>query len=278
MNLNYKKFPLLKIISDLKKKGYTRYFASKEFVNAANERRVYFNEDNVTNQIGTYEILYFAENIEKKIFHQEFKFLKNVKPFFEQDLTDKGVIITQQNCDYIYDIKKEGDKHLINLSITTIMNDSVFVLGNWKGEVFIEGDNMVFDGDIILNKFLVESAKEEPEQEKSLKLYKEAFPVQTIFNQVIFKRYAPIEVKNIIANKSLQSLRKQTRKSKVKPDLKVTYINSTWFTKIVRSEGFSVKGHFRLQACGEGRRERKLIWINEFEKLGRISKARKTKL
>ena len=55
----------------------------------------------------------------------------------------------------------------------------------------------------------------------------------------------------------------------------VKIINSKWFTNIIRLEGFSVRGHFRLQpkkVNGEWRKE--LIWINDFEKHGYTSKAR----
>lgn len=55
----------------------------------------------------------------------------------------------------------------------------------------------------------------------------------------------------------------------------ITFLDSRWFRNIVRSEGFAVRGHFRLQpkkANGEWTRE--LIWINDFEKHGYTSKAR----
>lgn len=54
----------------------------------------------------------------------------------------------------------------------------------------------------------------------------------------------------------------------------IEVLDSTWFTTIVRSEGFAVGGHFRFQPCGEGRSERKLIWISPFEKHGYVRKAR----
>jgi hypothetical protein len=53
--------------------------------------------------------------------------------------------------------------------------------------------------------------------------------------------------------------------------------DSTWFTTIVRSEGFWVGGEtggfFRLQPCGPGLAEKKLIWIYPFEKEGYTRKA-----
>lgn len=49
---------------------------------------------------------------------------------------------------------------------------------------------------------------------------------------------------------------------------KIEVLDSTWFTTIVRGEGFNVRGHFRMQPCGPNLSERKLIWISDFEKNG----------
>lgn len=54
-------------------------------------------------------------------------------------------------------------------------------------------------------------------------------------------------------------------------DIKI--ITSTWFTTLVKSDEFKVRGHFRLQACGEGMKDRKLKWINEYTKEGYTRKA-----
>lgn len=48
----------------------------------------------------------------------------------------------------------------------------------------------------------------------------------------------------------------------------VTLLDTTWFTEIVKVDGFPVKGHFRLQPVGANRQERKLIWIADFKKNG----------
>lgn len=49
----------------------------------------------------------------------------------------------------------------------------------------------------------------------------------------------------------------------------------TWFTEYTREEGFSVRGFWRLQACGPNYSEHKLIYINSFEKQGYHRRARK---
>lgn len=48
----------------------------------------------------------------------------------------------------------------------------------------------------------------------------------------------------------------------------VYVVDSSWNQLIIRTDGFAVMGHFRLQPCGSGLIDRKLIWINAFEKHG----------
>lgn len=55
---------------------------------------------------------------------------------------------------------------------------------------------------------------------------------------------------------------------------KICIVDSTWNKFIVRTEGFGVRGHFRLQPCGERSQELKLIWIDAFQKNGYVRKPR----
>lgn len=48
----------------------------------------------------------------------------------------------------------------------------------------------------------------------------------------------------------------------------VYVVDSSWNKLIIRTDGFAVRGHFRLQPCGENMKDRKLIWIDAFEKHG----------
>lgn len=54
----------------------------------------------------------------------------------------------------------------------------------------------------------------------------------------------------------------------------VEIMDSTWFTTIIRSEGFNVGGHFRMQPYGSGMKQRRLQWIEPFTKEGYTKKAR----
>lgn len=87
-----------------------------------------------------------------------------------------------------------------------------------------------------------------------------------------FIKYAPIETKIIESNSKIK-----TQNNKYVNDTKsnITLLTCTWFTNLVKSDGFKVKGHFRLQPCGVGRLELKLVWVNDYEKTGYTAPARK---
>lgn len=50
----------------------------------------------------------------------------------------------------------------------------------------------------------------------------------------------------------------------------VLIVDSTWNKFIVRVEGFGVRGHFRVQPCGPGLSELKLLWIDAYQKNGYV--------
>jgi hypothetical protein len=55
---------------------------------------------------------------------------------------------------------------------------------------------------------------------------------------------------------------------------KVNVLDSTYFTTISRTEGFGVKGHFRLQPYGPGLTQKRLQWIADYQKSGYTRKAK----
>jgi hypothetical protein len=87
----------------------------------------------------------------------------------------------------------------------------------------------------------------------------------------MFIKYAEVETK-IVLGKSKRRFGDPYRND---TDFPITYLDSKWFTNIIRSEGFSVRGHFRLQPKKiDGEWTKELIWIADFEKHGYTSKAR----
>ena len=88
----------------------------------------------------------------------------------------------------------------------------------------------------------------------------------------MFKIYAEVETK-ILAGKS--KIKGKGYKHLNETNLEISFLDSKWFTNLVKSESFNVSGHFRLQPKKkEGSWTKELIWIDEFVKNGYTSKAR----
>ncbi len=58
-------------------------------------------------------------------------------------------------------------------------------------------------------------------------------------------------------------------------DVPITIVNSNWNVTSIRTEGFDVSGHFRLQPCGINNSERKMIFIEPFVKHGYVRRSTK---
>ena len=92
----------------------------------------------------------------------------------------------------------------------------------------------------------------------------------------MFKNYAEIETKYL---KPKEKTKFVNCKYINETNSDVTLLNSTWFTNLVKSDSFNVRGHFRLQPKKiNGEFTKELIWINGFKKNGYVSNAKKTKL
>lgn len=92
----------------------------------------------------------------------------------------------------------------------------------------------------------------------------------------MFMSYASVETKYLPAKKKVKEI---DCKYLNDTDLNITHLNSTWFTNLVKSDAFKVRGHFRLQPRKNDKGEwtRELIWIKDFEKSGYTAPARKLK-
>ncbi len=87
----------------------------------------------------------------------------------------------------------------------------------------------------------------------------------------IFMHYTTPDVKIIPAGKKVGS-KKHGHFNLTTND--VIVVDSNWNTTVIRTEGFSVDGHLRFQACGKNHEDRKLVWIEPFEKHGYIRNAK----
>lgn len=89
-----------------------------------------------------------------------------------------------------------------------------------------------------------------------------------IMQVLTFVELGDIEVKILKAGQNNGGKRKDLDKITNTSKNTVYIVDSTWNQILIRTEGFAVRGHFRLQPCGEEMKDRKLIWIDAFEKHG----------
>lgn len=82
-----------------------------------------------------------------------------------------------------------------------------------------------------------------------------------------FIEFGDIEVKMLAAGKN-NGLPKKDGKITNGSNNTVYVVDSTWNLIVIRTDGFAVRGHFRLQPFGHNMADRKLIWIDAFEKHG----------
>jgi len=90
----------------------------------------------------------------------------------------------------------------------------------------------------------------------------------------MFKKYAKVETKYLKPHSRVRDIKCKYIND---TNYNILHLDSKWFTTLVKSDGFKVRGHFRLQPKKDknGKWIKELIWISDFEKLGYTSKARK---
>jgi hypothetical protein len=101
---------------------------------------------------------------------------------------------------------------------------------------------------------------------------------QHFIKLILFANYCEVETKIIKPGK--RDYFKNEKYVNESP-LAIEILDSTWFTTLVRSEGFSVGaetgGFFRWQRFGPGLSQKKIIWVAPFEKKGYTRRAGKLK-
>lgn len=95
------------------------------------------------------------------------------------------------------------------------------------------------------------------------------FNVQLLF----FKAFAQVEIKHLLAGQKEHFFECNYENNTYTG---ITFLDSKWFTTLVKSDAFKVRGHFRLQPKKEnGQWTKELIWISDFQKEGYTAPARK---
>lgn len=89
-----------------------------------------------------------------------------------------------------------------------------------------------------------------------------------LFNSIsilLFKHFAELKAKQLPPKGKLKDFH-----CRYKSDLNIpiNLLTENWYTESCQNHPFVVRGHWRMQACGEGLSERRLIYVNPFMKKG----------
>lgn len=100
-------------------------------------------------------------------------------------------------------------------------------------------------------------------------------PILDILGLILFMKYCDLEIKLVAPGKKTAHAKDKYVNDTSHP---IAILDSTWFTTIVRSEGFMVGeetgGFFRMQHFGATGSQKKLIWIAPYQKYGYTRKAK----
>lgn len=146
----------------------------------------------------------------------------------------------------------------------------------WRSRV----DYIRLYGDVVLDVSFEESGYQYVSdylrmEDEEFESVEDAIGVTTHFLHLLllFIRFAEVETKFLPAGKRVKDFNcKYVNESAVN----LTVYDSRWFTTLVKSDAFRVRGHFRLQPKKkDGQWTKELIWISDFEKSGYTAPARK---
>ena len=121
------------------------------------------------------------------------------------------------------------------------------------------------------DNFMVWGSRGYFKNENELSLaYKSTIGEIIIFS--MFKKYAEVETKILRPHQKPREISCLYRNN---TKMNLTFLDSKWFTTLVKSDAFKVNGHFRLQPCKiDDEWTKKIIWISDFMKSGYTSHAK----
>lgn len=211
--------------------------------------RGYFNEVIKNGQMFLGDIKYLSNPFMSALDASYTSFVRQFSELVFNLKSGSGVLI-MNNLTIAYELTNNGDG-VLSFGQVVFCQNALYSVGGVR-----------FDrngGQEAKNIWISEQTKAAP-----------ALSIAATMLSLLFMQFAELEIKEIEPNKKVTDGKE---KHKNETDFKIEVIGCTWFTTIIRNQGFRVSGHFRLQPCGEGLKDRKLIWINDFEKHGYTRRA-----
>ncbi len=223
------------LINQIQRKEYVKFhvdFQTKAILSETNYRKLVFSKKSIDNLVNYV--------VPKDIRVDVLKILPNRKDI---------ILLDERNCiQYI-----KTDEHLCVMFHYTVPNDNDFTHMGYFEVNLVTGKLSCDDR--------VSHTKEQMDKEKLMELYYSKFLVVVTYLELT-------EVTlNVLQGGGSFGTNKQ---GKIKNDTRNKYIlvNTNWNTTTIRLDEFSVRGHFRLQPCGVGRKNYKYVYIEPYTKGG----------
>jgi hypothetical protein len=181
------------------------------------------------------------------------------KAFLEN--TSGTLIINDRTICYTFEKK---DNNIIEL-IYFLFKKTPAEVPELRSFIYMELDTL--DSSANTHTYFAKSGIYQNNIALSIELY-----TKSLVTTLNFIKYADIQVKILPPQKTVKDI---SCKYVNETDSNIQFLNSTWFTTLIKSDVFKVRGHFRLQPKKKnGEWTKELIWINEFEKTGYTAPAR----
>lgn len=253
MKFSYSNYPILKLLKEGKAEGFM----------LNDKDHLYWNL-----QKQLYQEVVGIWNENSHFFKNEIFFVS--KSFYESCLTAAPALMELFTRTLVNDLDK------IEIRGTFIIKETIFMVNLFKEKDAQELDVNIFAfrksgglHSVYTSKYSWYSSISGVDNTNKAHAYANHLSLALIVCISLFSRYADVETK-IFSPKSKSNNIKCFYNNQT--DFKITQLDSKWFTNLVSSEGFKVRGHFRLQPYKDG--SKKIIWIEEFKKNGYKSKAK----
>jgi hypothetical protein len=167
---------------------------------------------------------------------------------------------------------------MINYNLLEGQHDFVLFIFSKAGMLMLFAENRALNYEnennyVWTSDWVVKALNIETENQRILFLHNQLSMLLSIY---MFRQYAEVETKVLEPHNRVIDI---GCKYINETSFKITYLDSKWFTSLVKSDGFKVRGHFRLQPKKkDGKWTHELIYIEDFMKTGYTSKARKLNL
>lgn len=290
MKFSYKSNPILKLLEEpnwVEKLQYNPMLhlfskISKENIEAARDSLYTLNAgilvDFLQNVIdldpSEFKILHFSKNVRERSLSVD---ASKTLPLFDKSEYKYGCIIFDKHLSVIYGISDRNIAINIALIDGLVQNIEICAFDPdvkktkiWKRSSSIKTGLKLLQ---LANKptelAIVNDALKESNWNDDASYFNDTIPLLALYY------FAEIEDKYVQHGKVPRAL-VAGEKFVNETTVPIQVIGCNWFTNIIRTAGFGVKGHFRNQACGIGLSERKLIWVSDFQKKGYTRVAQKT--